>query len=94
MLHEGGGRDLDNDVVEAQLEIGIELVNRRAHIRCAFHVDLAREKEMRDRSQRSDQTARNRPSHFAGWFVPVGRRTINGASFAGLRSRERAQLRS
>src|SRR5438477_5108307 len=89
MLYQSNSRNFDNDVVDAEFEVGIDLVDRPAHLGGAFHVDLAREKEMRNGTQRRNQSTRNRTAHLTGWFVAICGRPIN--SGLSRLSRQRSQ---
>src|SRR6185436_20174095 len=71
MLHQRRASHLDDDVVDADLEFGIEFVDPFAHFRGAIHFNLSSQEEMRYRSQRRDQAFGDSTTHFAGWLVTV-----------------------
>src|SRR6476661_4531364 len=83
MLHERRGRDLDNNVVDADLEFRIELVYSFAHFSSAIHFYLSGKKEMRYRAQRSHQALGNGAPHLAGRLVAVSRSLSGGCFLKG-----------
>src|ERR1044072_8681583 len=56
-------RNLNDDVVDADLQIGIERIDALAHFRRAIHLDLGGEKKVRHGAERSDESLRNRLSN-------------------------------
>ena len=77
MLHQRRCRDLDDDVVDADLQIRIERVDAFAHFRGAIHFDLGGEKEVRHRAERRDESFGDRLSNLRCRFVAISR--PNGA---------------
>ena len=73
MLNQRRCRNLDNDVVDADLEIPVERVDTFTHFRRAVHLDLGGEKEVWYRSRRNE-SLRNRLSNLIGWLVAISGR--------------------
>src|SRR6185369_1476463 len=71
MLNQRGRSHLDDDVVNTDLQIGIERVDAFAHFRCTIHFDLGGEEEVRHRPQRGDQSLRDSLSDLAGRLVAI-----------------------
>src|SRR6185369_8859894 len=75
MLNQRGCRNLDDDVVDTDLQIGIECVDALTHFRRAIHLDFSGEKEVRHGPERRDESLRNRLSNLTGGLVSITRRT-------------------
>src|ERR1044072_2686913 len=71
MLHERRCRYFNDDVVDADLQFRIQLVDPFAHLSRAIHFNFGGQKEMRYRPERGHQSLGNRTAHLAGWFVAI-----------------------
>src|ERR1044072_6788002 len=86
MLDQRCGRNLDDHVVDADLQIRIERVDATTHFRGAIHLNVCREKEVRYRSERRHQTLRHCSAKSRLWFVAICRslRDRGGLEMSGL----------
>src|SRR5690349_21912894 len=75
MLDQRCGRDLDDNVIDADLEIGIEGIDPLTHFRRAIHLDVGSEKEVRHGAERRDESLRNRLSNLTRGLISITRRT-------------------
>src|ERR1043165_8557157 len=71
MLNQGRSGDLDDHVVDADLQIGIERVDTAAHFGGAIHLDVGGEKEMRHRAERRNEPLGNRLANLRGGLVAI-----------------------
>ena len=83
VLNQTYGDNLDDQIVNTEFQIRIKFVDRAAHVRGAFHINLDGEKEMWNRTQGGDQPPRDRPAHFAGRLIAISRRAIDHAFASG-----------
>src|ERR1044072_5602575 len=73
MLDERCGRNLDDHIVDADLQIRIERVDATTHFGGAIHLNVCREKEVRYRSERRHQALRYCLANLRRWFVAICR---------------------
>src|SRR6266567_144700 len=77
MLQQSDCGDLDDDIVDAELCVRIQLVNRSAHIRGAIHFDFIGQEKVRHGPQRRNQPACDCSAHLTKRLVAVSRWRIN-----------------
>src|SRR6266404_2351301 len=73
MLDKGSGSDFNNNVIETDLQFRIQRINTASHFRGPVHFDLACQKEMWDRAERSNQPASNRAANLTHRFIAIRR---------------------
>src|SRR5438445_5778504 len=54
VLNQSGRSYLDNDIVDAELRVRIQLIERASHVRGSLHIDFGGKKEMRHRAERGN----------------------------------------
>src|ERR1041385_4211011 len=74
MLDQRCGRDLDDNVVDADLEIGIEGIDTLTHFRRAIHLDVSSQEEVRHGPERGDESLCDRLSNLTRGLISITRR--------------------
>jgi hypothetical protein len=72
MLNQSRGGNLDDDVVDADLQIRIEGVDAFAHFSRAIHFDFGSQEEMWHRSQRRNEALGDCLSNLSSRLVAIG----------------------
>src|SRR5215831_13415100 len=69
MLEQRDGGNLDDDVIDAELQIGIEFVDAAAHFHDAVHLDLGAREEIQHRANGGEQPLRDHFTHLTDWLI-------------------------